>query len=70
MSPGSPLLFLFDIDATLLLTSGSGYRSFVRSCREVLDISEPLDGNSGISMAGKLDRTIFHEIAARFRPGL
>ena len=67
MNPAPPALFLFDIDGTLLLTGGSGYRSFVRSCQEVLDIGTPLDG---VGMAGKLDRMIFQEIAERFRPEL
>ena len=67
MNPASPSLFLFDIDGTLLLTGGSGYRSFVRSCQEVLEISGPLDG---VGMAGKLDRMIFQEIVERFRPDL
>ena len=67
MSSTSPALFLFDIDGTLLSTGGSGYRSFTRSCREVLGILGPLNG---ISMAGKLDRMIFQEIVEHFRPDL
>ena len=67
MNPFSPALFLFDIDGTLLSTGGSGYRSFVRSCSEVLDITGPLNG---VGMAGKLDRVIFQEIVERFRPNL
>ncbi|HLA40128.1 MAG TPA: HAD family hydrolase [Candidatus Glassbacteria bacterium] len=60
-------LFLYDIDGTLLLTSGSGYRSFLRACNEVLGIDGPLHN---IHMAGKLDRVIFHEIVEMFRPDL
>lgn len=62
----SPPLFLFDIDGTLLTTGGSGYRSFLRSCSEILGIDGPIDG---IHMAGKLDRGIFQEIIDTYRPG-
>jgi len=60
-------LFLYDIDGTLLLTGGSGYRSFLRACYEVLGIDGPI---RNIHMAGKLDRVIFHEIVEAFRPDL
>ena len=60
-------LFLFDIDGTILSTNRSGYRSFIRSCRKVLGIRDSVDG---IHMAGKLDRVIFEEIIAAFRPDL
>jgi phosphoglycolate phosphatase-like HAD superfamily hydrolase len=60
-------LILFDIDGTLLSTGGSGYRSFMTSCREVLGITGQIDG---VYMAGKLDRVIFQEIIERFRPDL
>lgn len=66
MSSALPSLFLFDIDGTLLSTGGSGYRSFTRSCSEVLGIDGPIDG---IHMAGKLDRGIFQEIIDTYRPG-
>jgi phosphoglycolate phosphatase-like HAD superfamily hydrolase len=66
MALPSPPLFLFDIDGTLLTTGGSGYRSFLRSCSEVLGIDGPIDG---IHMAGKLDRVIFQEIIDAYRPG-
>jgi phosphoglycolate phosphatase len=59
-------LFLFDIDGTMLVTGGSGYRSFLRSCSEVVGIDGPIDG---IHMAGKLDRGIFQEIVDTYRPG-
>ncbi len=61
------LLFLFDIDGTLLSTGGSGYRSFVGSCREILGLEEPIDG---IHMAGRIDRSIFQLIVESFRPAL
>ena len=67
MPPSAPTLFLFDIDGTLLSTSGSGYRSFTRSCKETLGIVDQVEG---INMAGKLDRMIFQEIAGRYRPEL
>jgi phosphoglycolate phosphatase len=67
MNDLSQNLFLFDIDGTLLTSNRSGYRSFVRACRQVLGIMGEVDG---VLMAGKLDRVIFEEIAARFRPGL
>jgi len=63
----SERLFLFDIDGTILSTNHSGYRSFVRSCRDVLGLVGPIDG---IHMAGKLDRVIFEEIVAAYRPDL
>ncbi|MBW7997713.1 MAG: HAD family hydrolase [Candidatus Glassbacteria bacterium] len=66
MSAAPPSLFLFDIDGTLLTTGGSGYRSFLRSCSEVLGIDGPIDG---IHMAGKLDRGIYQEIIDLYRPG-
>ncbi|MCE5270595.1 HAD hydrolase-like protein [bacterium] len=66
-SPATQRLFLYDIDGTILSTNHSGYRSFVRSCREVLGIEGPIDG---IHMAGKLDRVIFEEIVAAYRPEL
>ncbi|HUU26389.1 MAG TPA: HAD family hydrolase, partial [archaeon] len=62
-----PYLFLFDIDGTLLSTSGSGYRSFTRSYQEVLGLAGPL---GSIPMAGKLDRMIFQKIAEHLRPDL
>ncbi len=61
-----PPLFLFDIDGTMLVTGGSGYRSFLRSCSEVVGIDGPIDG---IHMAGKLDRGIFQQIVDTYRPG-
>ena len=67
MPSNAPTLFLFDIDGTLLSTSGSGYQSFTRSCKEILGIEGPVEG---INMAGKLDRMIFQEIAGRYRPEL
>jgi phosphoglycolate phosphatase len=67
MSSTSPALFLFDVDGTLLSTGGSGYRSFIRSCQEVLGITGPLNR---VSMAGKLDRMIFQEIVEHSRPDL
>jgi phosphoglycolate phosphatase len=65
MPLSTPLLFLFDIDGTMLVTGGSGYRSFLRSCSEVVGIDGPIDG---IHMAGKLDRGIFQQIIDTYRP--
>jgi phosphoglycolate phosphatase-like HAD superfamily hydrolase len=67
MSSSATPLFLYDIDGTLLLSGGSGYRSFLRACNEVLGIDGPI---RNIHMAGKLDRVIFHEIVEAFRPDL
>ncbi len=66
MPLSTPQLFLFDIDGTMLVTGGSGYRSFLRSCSEEVGIDGPIDG---IHMAGKLDRGIFQEIVDTYRPG-
>ena len=60
----TPPLFLFDIDGTMLVTGGSGYRSFLRACSEVVGIDGPIDG---IHMAGKLDRGIFQQIVDTYR---
>ena len=67
MSSTTPPLFLYDIDGTMLVTGGSGYRSFLRSCSEVVGIDGPIDG---IHMAGKLDRGIFQQILDTYRPDL
>ena len=67
MQSSTPPLFLFDIDGTMLVTGGSGYRSFLRSCSEKVGIDGPIDG---IHMAGKLDRGIFQQIVDTYRPGM
>ncbi len=55
-------LLLFDIDATLLLTGGAGFRSMVRAGREVFGPELTWDG---IEMSGGLDPVLVAGAAAR-----
>lgn len=58
----TPTLILFDIDGTLLDTSGAGRRSFARALEEAFDWGA--DAHS-ISFAGATDLDLLERIAAR-----
>lgn len=55
MSPKKPIVVLFDIDGTLILTGGAGRRSMIRAFEAVLDRPDALDG---LSFGGMTDRGI------------
>jgi phosphoglycolate phosphatase len=55
-------LVLFDIDGTLVLTGGAGLRAMNRACSELVGHTEAL---SGIPVAGRTDRIILADVAAR-----
>jgi phosphoglycolate phosphatase-like HAD superfamily hydrolase len=56
-------LVLFDIDGTLVLTGRAGLRAMNRACEELLGNADALDG---IPVAGRTDRVILADVAARF----
>jgi phosphoglycolate phosphatase len=55
-------LVLFDIDGTLVLTGGAGLRAMNRACAELAGHADAL---SGIPVAGRTDRIILADVAAR-----
>jgi phosphoglycolate phosphatase-like HAD superfamily hydrolase len=55
-------LVLFDIDGTLVLTGGAGVRAIGRACA---DLIPGADGLSGVPVAGRTDRSILADVAAR-----
>ena len=55
-------LILFDIDGTLVLTGGAGLRAMNRACAELVGHADALDG---IPVAGRTDRSILADVAAR-----
>jgi phosphoglycolate phosphatase-like HAD superfamily hydrolase len=55
-------LILFDIDGTLCLTGGAGLRAMNRACAELVGHADAL---SGIPVAGRTDRIILADVAAR-----
>jgi phosphoglycolate phosphatase len=57
-----PALVLFDIDGTLILTGGAGSRAMTRAFEEVFGVPQAF---AGVPMAGRTDRAIFQEAAAR-----
>jgi phosphoglycolate phosphatase len=57
--PRHPLLVLFDIDGTLILTGGAGMRALDRACFEVVGLP---GGMSGVKADGKTDPIIIEEI--------
>ena len=67
MSSGEPrtTLLLFDIDGTLLLSGGAGFRALTRTFEEFFGVA---DGFSGIPVAGRTDGLILE--AAITRAGL
>lgn len=52
---GKPIIFLFDIDGTLILTGGAGRRAFERAFTQLTGSSEAL---LGFSFGGMTDRAI------------
>jgi phosphoglycolate phosphatase-like HAD superfamily hydrolase len=52
------VLYLFDLDGTLMTSAGSGGRAFARACRELLGIERALDG---IILHGNTDPSILEE---------
>src|SRR5262245_44300936 len=61
------MLYLFDLDGTLMTSSGSGGRAFERACQEVLGIPRALER---IILHGNTDPSILDEacLAARGEP--
>ena len=55
-------LVLFDIDGTLVLTGGAGIRAMNRACEELVGHTNALEG---IPVAGRTDRIILTDVAAR-----
>ena len=55
-------LVLFDIDGTLVLTGAAGLRAMNTACAELVGHTEALDG---IPVAGRTDRIILSDVAAR-----
>jgi phosphoglycolate phosphatase-like HAD superfamily hydrolase len=52
------VLYLFDLDGTLMTSAGSGGRAFARACHDLLGISRALDG---ITLHGNTDPSILEE---------
>jgi phosphoglycolate phosphatase len=55
-------LVLFDIDGTLVLTGAAGLRAMNKACADLVGHAEGLDG---IPVAGRTDRSILADVAAR-----
>ncbi len=55
-------LVLFDIDGTLVLTGAAGLRAMNTACAELVGHTDALDG---IPVAGRTDRIILSDVAAR-----
>jgi phosphoglycolate phosphatase len=55
-------LVLFDIDGTLVLTGAAGLRAMNKACAELVGHADALDG---IPVAGRTDRIILSDVAAR-----
>ena len=62
MAPRMRLAWLFDIDGTLLLSGGAAREAFVRSVRDCLGRTDPLEE---IGFAGRIDPEILAEILAK-----
>ncbi len=62
MPAPAPLVWLFDIDGTLLLTEGAGRDAMVLALRDQFGIDDDL---TGIAFAGRTDALIVGDIAAR-----
>ena len=62
MSASTSLVWLFDIDGTLLLTQGAGREALVRTLRSHYAIEDDL---ASIPFAGRTDLLITNDIAAR-----
>lgn len=61
-APTTSLVWLFDIDGTLLLTQGAGREALVRALRAHYAIEDDL---TGIPFAGRTDLLITNDIATR-----
>jgi phosphoglycolate phosphatase len=55
-------LVLFDIDGTLVLTGAAGLRAMNKACAELAGHADALEG---IPVAGRTDRSILADVAAR-----
>jgi phosphoglycolate phosphatase len=55
-------LVLFDIDGTLVLTGAAGLRAMNKACAELVGHADALEG---IPVAGRTDRSILADVAAR-----
>jgi phosphoglycolate phosphatase-like HAD superfamily hydrolase len=64
MAPGSDLVWLFDIDGTLIRTDGAAQEAFSLAVREVLGIEDDL---RGIAFAGRIEPQILGDILDRHR---
>ena len=62
MSEPTSLVWLFDIDGTLLLTQGAGRDALVLALRDAHGVHDDL---SSIPFAGRTDRLITNDIATR-----
>jgi phosphoglycolate phosphatase len=62
-----PKLVLFDIDGTLVLTGGAGWRAMNRACDEIIGTAVGPSGAvlNGIPVAGRTDWIILHDTLAR-----
>jgi phosphoglycolate phosphatase len=69
-APPLPLVWLFDVDGTLLLTQGAGRDALSRALRDQFGVDDDL---TGISFGGRTDLLILADICARhglaFRDG-
>jgi phosphoglycolate phosphatase len=63
VSPSLPLLLLWDIDGTLLSSSGAGLRALRSALQSTFSISGSLDG---IEFAGRTDPWIIRQIFQKF----
>ena len=52
------MLYLFDLDGTLMMSGGAGGRAFARACEELLGIERALEG---ITLHGNTDPLILEE---------
>jgi phosphoglycolate phosphatase-like HAD superfamily hydrolase len=57
-----PPLILFDIDLTLIHTSGAGRRAMTAAFQRLWDLDNPTEG---VSFDGRTDRAIFREVIAK-----
>jgi phosphoglycolate phosphatase-like HAD superfamily hydrolase len=57
-----PKLVLFDIDGTLVLTGGAGFRAMALACDEIVGHADML---TGLAVAGRTDWSILHEALGR-----
>ena len=67
MSPGHRLVWLFDVDGTLLLTDGAAREAFAFAVRERLGVEDDL---RDIAFAGRTDPLILGDILAKHGRGL